>query len=156
MSVAGPLSNLVLALAAALPLRYMIATGMNIPMLSTVLFIFIQINLLLMVFNLIPIPPLDGSKVLYAFLEPRTAYQVRAVLEQYGIYILLARYSCRCPAADAHRHHLNEVMTADPAPGRHLNARMRPGSTAWWLAKHGRRRHVLARVPARARRRRAC
>ena len=58
-------------------------------MLETVLFIFIQINLLLMVFNLIPIPPLDGSKVLYAFLEPRTAYQVRAVLEQYGIFILL-------------------------------------------------------------------
>jgi Zn-dependent protease len=90
VSVAGPLSNLVLALAAALPLRYMLATGMNVPLLGTVLFIFIQINLLLMVFNLIPIPPLDGSKVLYAFLEPRTAYQVRAVLEQYGIFILLA------------------------------------------------------------------
>ena len=90
VSVAGPLSNLVLALAAALPLRYMIATDMDIPMLRAVLFIFIQINLLLMVFNLIPIPPLDGSKVLYAFLEPRTAYQVRAVLEQYGIFILLA------------------------------------------------------------------
>jgi Zn-dependent protease len=89
VSVAGPLSNLVLALAAALPLRYMIATGMSVPLLSTVLFIFIQINLLLMVFNLIPIPPLDGSKVLYAFLEPRTAYQVRATLEQYGIFILL-------------------------------------------------------------------
>jgi Zn-dependent protease len=89
VSVAGPLSNLILALAAALPLRYMIATGMSVPLLSTVLFIFIQINLLLMVFNLIPIPPLDGSKVLYAFLEPRTAYQVRATLEQYGIFILL-------------------------------------------------------------------
>lgn len=89
VAVAGPISNLILAIAAAIPLRYIIATGMSVPLLTSVLFIFIQINLLLMVFNLIPIPPLDGSKVLYAFLAPRTAYQVRAVLEQYGIFILL-------------------------------------------------------------------
>ena len=89
VAVAGPISNFVLAIAAAIPLRYMRATGMEVPILENVLFLFININLLLMVFNLIPIPPLDGSKVLYAFLEPRTAYQVRAVLEQYGIFILL-------------------------------------------------------------------
>jgi Zn-dependent protease len=89
VSVAGPISNLVLALLAALPLRYIVATGMDVPFLPGVLLLFIQINLLLMVFNLIPIPPLDGSKVLYAFLEPRTAWRVRAVLEQYGLLILL-------------------------------------------------------------------
>ncbi len=43
-----------------------------------------------MVFNLIPIPPLDGSKVLFVFLDPRTARRVRPVLEQYGILILIA------------------------------------------------------------------
>jgi Zn-dependent protease len=89
VSVAGPISNLVLAIAAAIPLRYIFATGMEVPLLAGVLFTFIQINLLLMVFNLIPIPPLDGSKVLYAFLDPRTSWQVRAFLEQYGMLILI-------------------------------------------------------------------
>ena len=42
-----------------------------------------------MIFNLIPIPPLDGSKVLFAFLDRRTEYQVRPILEQYGFFILI-------------------------------------------------------------------
>jgi Zn-dependent protease len=42
-----------------------------------------------MIFNLIPIPPLDGSKVLFAFLDRRTEYQIRPVLEQYGFFILI-------------------------------------------------------------------
>ena len=55
-----------------------------------VLFCFVQINLLLMIFNFIPIPPLDGSKVLFAFMDRRTEYQIRPFLEQYGFLILLA------------------------------------------------------------------
>ena len=51
--------------------------------------IFIYINLVLMVFNLFPIPPLDGSKVLFAFLPPRFAWQWRPILEQYGFILLL-------------------------------------------------------------------
>ncbi|HUQ43716.1 MAG TPA: site-2 protease family protein [Candidatus Limnocylindria bacterium] len=90
ISAAGPFSNLVLAIAAAIPLRYIFATGMDAGPLSTMLFFFIEINLALMIFNLLPIPPLDGSKVLFAFLDPRTSYQVRPVLEQYGIVILFA------------------------------------------------------------------
>jgi Zn-dependent protease len=43
----------------------------------------------LAVFNLIPVPPLDGSKVLFAFVDRRTEYQIRPVLEQYGFFILL-------------------------------------------------------------------
>ena len=89
IAVAGPVSNFILAIAAAIPLRYINATGMNVPFLEGVLTLFVTINLLLMVFNLIPIPPLDGSKVLYAFLDPRTGWQVRATLEQYGLLILL-------------------------------------------------------------------
>jgi len=90
VAVAGPISNLILALAAAVPLRYIYATGMDVGLLESFLRLFIAINLLLMVFNLIPIPPLDGFKVLLAFLEPRTAWQVRQVLEQYGLLILIA------------------------------------------------------------------
>ena len=89
VSAAGPLSNLVLAIAGALPLRYIIATGMDAGLLSNFLELFVRINLVLMVFNLIPIPPLDGSKVLFAFMNPRTVWQVRPVLEQYGFLILI-------------------------------------------------------------------
>jgi len=90
VSAAGPISNLILAIAAAIPLRYINATGMDAGLVAEFLSFFVIINLVLMVFNLIPIPPLDGSKVLFAFLEPRTAWRVRPVLEQYGLLILLA------------------------------------------------------------------
>ena len=89
VSAAGPLSNFVLAVAGAIPLRWMLFTGMDVPYLGAFLLYFVQINLVLMIFNLIPIPPLDGSKVLYAFLDPRTVWRIRPVLEQYGLVILL-------------------------------------------------------------------
>ena len=90
VSAAGPISNLVLAIAGALPLRYINATGMDAGLVGSFLSFFVTINLVLMVFNLIPIPPLDGSKVLFAFLNPRTVWQIRPVLEQYGFLILIA------------------------------------------------------------------
>jgi Zn-dependent protease len=91
VAAAGPVSNLVLAAAAAIPLRFLIANGdpgFDGGLLVDVLYVFVVINLLLMIFNLIPIPPLDGSKVLFAFLPPRTAWQVRPLLEQYGFLVL--------------------------------------------------------------------
>ncbi len=59
-------------------------------MLPSLFAMIIYINLLLAIFNLIPIPPLDGSKVLMAFF-PRSegVYRVMRVLEQYGFMILL-------------------------------------------------------------------
>jgi len=93
VAAAGPLSNLVLAIAAAIPLRYMIANRElidQLPLLADILFLFVQINILLMIFNFIPVPPLDGSKVLFAFLDRRTEYQIRPFLEQYGFFILIA------------------------------------------------------------------
>lgn len=90
VALAGPLSNLVLAIAVALPIRYLIATGIEVPPIAVqVLSSFFFINLALMIFNLIPIPPLDGSHVLYALLDPPTAWRVRAVLSQYGTLILM-------------------------------------------------------------------
>lgn len=90
VSAAGPLSNLVLAAAAAIPLRYIHATQMDLVIVEAILDVFITINLALMIFNFLPIPPLDGSKVLFAFLDPRTAMQVRPALEQYGVLFLFA------------------------------------------------------------------
>jgi Zn-dependent protease len=92
VAAAGPISNLVLAAAAALPLRYLIANEelvAQLPMLAIILQQFVVINIVLMVFNLIPIPPLDGSKVMFAFMDRRTMYRVRPVLEQYGMLVLV-------------------------------------------------------------------
>ncbi len=93
VAAAGPLSNLVLAAAAALPLRFILATpelaAQIPPLVILVLYLFVYINLVLMIFNLLPIPPLDGSKVLFAFLPPRLAWQWRPILEQYGFILLL-------------------------------------------------------------------
>jgi Zn-dependent protease len=90
IAFAGPASNLVLAVAAALPLRYIVTSGIEVPQLvEGTLVIFVYLNLLLMVFNLLPIPPLDGSKVLFALMDPRTERQYRPTLEQYGPFLLL-------------------------------------------------------------------
>lgn len=90
VALAGPLSNLLLAAVAALVFRLLDATGTSLPSLAVeVLFRFFFINLVLMIFNLIPIPPLDGSHVLYALLDPPTAWRVRAFLSQYGTIILI-------------------------------------------------------------------
>jgi Zn-dependent protease len=93
VAAAGPLSNLILATAGAIPLRYMLANPQLIvqfDIVANVLYFFVQINLLLMIFNFIPIPPLDGSKVMFAFMDRRTEYQIRPVLEQYGFILLIA------------------------------------------------------------------
>jgi Zn-dependent protease len=90
VAAAGPISNFVLAAAAALPLRYIVATRMNAPeLLVNTLALFVSFNLLLMVFNFIPIPPLDGSKLLFAAMDPQTERRYRPVVEQYGPLLLL-------------------------------------------------------------------
>jgi Zn-dependent protease len=90
VAAAGPVSNLVLAVAAAIPLRYILATKADVPFeIAVILLLFIEINVGLFLFNLIPIPPLDGSKVLFAFLNPRLVYQYRPVLEQYGFLLII-------------------------------------------------------------------
>jgi len=93
VAIAGPISNLILAIVGALPLRYLIANpalaAQMPPLVIQVLGTFVLINLVLMLFNLVPIPPLDGSKVLFAFLPPQTAWRWRPVLEQYGLILLL-------------------------------------------------------------------
>ena len=92
VAAAGPISNLILAIAGAIPLRFMYANPHLIgqfPIVADVLDLFVRINILLMIFNLIPVPPLDGSKVMFAFMDRRTEYQIRPVLEQYGFFVLL-------------------------------------------------------------------
>ncbi len=83
VAVAGPASNLILALIFGTLLRLMPVSA-----LTDLLSIIVYANVLLAVFNLVPIPPLDGSKILYAFL-PDSMQHVKVFLEQYGFFILL-------------------------------------------------------------------
>jgi Zn-dependent protease len=92
VALAGPASNLVMACLAALVFRVLDATGIGeqMPLLVTeVLFYFVLFNILLAIFNMIPIPPLDGSTLLWRFLPPQVAWQWRPILTQYGFIILL-------------------------------------------------------------------
>ncbi|MBM4409306.1 MAG: site-2 protease family protein [Chloroflexi bacterium] len=90
VALAGPASNLIMAAAAAIPLRFILGADMNLPaIVIQVLYFFVLINVFLFVFNLIPIPPLDGYRVLLGVIDPRLAWQIRPVLEQYGLFILL-------------------------------------------------------------------
>jgi Zn-dependent protease len=93
VAFAGPASNLVLAALGAIPARLLIAAasgGTAVPdILIEVLEYFVLINVALMLFNLVPIPPLDGSKVLFSMMNPRQVWQWRPVLEQYGFIVLL-------------------------------------------------------------------
>lgn len=91
VAVAGPVSNLVMAIFWAIIAR--IGYGLDSqPDISQFMAYTgaagVAINLVLMVLNLIPIPPLDGSRVLSAFLSPRLAYTYNRI-EPYGFFILL-------------------------------------------------------------------
>ena len=88
VSLAGPVTNLVLATICAIPLRLGSADVLGSDY-KTVLGSIVLYNCLLFVFNLIPIPPLDGSRVVYGLLPPRQQYSWRTY-EQYGPFILLA------------------------------------------------------------------
>jgi Zn-dependent protease len=93
VAAAGPFSNLVMAALAAIPFRLGIVPNIGgggiFPSLSDFLLEFIYINLLLMLFNLIPLPPLDGSKILRA-VAPRQWDSILNPLEQYGPLLLMA------------------------------------------------------------------
>lgn len=89
VGIAGPLANCVLFLVSGILLRQFVPLLGDANLLIVFLNQLVIINFVLMMFNLIPIPPLDGSKVLFGLLPPRFETVERA-LEQYGFFILLA------------------------------------------------------------------
>ena len=86
VALAGPGANIVMAICWLFVM--IIAINMNITVLIEMGRVGILVNCVLAVFNLLPIPPLDGSRVISALLPNRLAYQYNQ-LEQYGLYILL-------------------------------------------------------------------
>jgi Zn-dependent protease len=90
VALAGPASNLVMASIMALVIRGLVAAHVDVPpIVGEVLLGFVFYNVVLAIFNLIPIPPLDGSSILFRFLPLRYAWQLRPILNQYGLLVLL-------------------------------------------------------------------
>jgi Zn-dependent protease len=90
VALAGPASNLVMAVLGALVVRVIIALGVPVPSLvGQGLLYFVIFNVMLAIFNLLPVPPLDGSTLLFRFLSPGQVWRVRPFLAQYGLFIVL-------------------------------------------------------------------
>jgi Zn-dependent protease len=87
IALAGPISNIITAIIFALP--YRITHYLHVDLSNNPFFIITavitEINIILAVFNLLPIPPLDGSKIIFIFVSPET----RIILERIGPLVLM-------------------------------------------------------------------
>lgn len=90
IALAGPLTNLFVAAVFAMLVRIAGATTAlaGYPQLLLLLDVVVWVNLALTFFNLIPIPPLDGSGVLFSLLPP-SAREIERFMQRYGMYVLL-------------------------------------------------------------------
>jgi len=84
VAFAGPASNLLIALVFGIIIRL----GILSSALTSLIVLIVFINILLAIFNLIPIPPLDGSKILFSLL-PYKYSNFRSILERYSLFLLL-------------------------------------------------------------------
>ncbi len=86
VAVAGPLTNLIIAFVAYG--AYVLVGGLNAGLLGEILMIAVVVNLGFFIFNMLPIPPLDGSRVLYA-LAPEFIRRGMEAIERLGIIVIL-------------------------------------------------------------------
>ncbi len=95
VAAAGPLSNLAMAAAFAVGARILWSDGYYpgndsaMDMLELVFVTGVSLNVVLMLFNLVPVAPLDGSHVLIDLLDPATGRQVQQFMNQYGLMLLI-------------------------------------------------------------------
>lgn len=102
--IAGPAANLLMALAGAGLFRglYLLADVVTVPgIVLQMAYLFVYMNVLLMFFNLLPIPPMDGSRVVQRFLSGRAA-EIYAGLERYGFVIIVVLLLMGRPLLDAY------------------------------------------------------
>jgi Zn-dependent protease len=92
VGVAGPLTNLVIAALAAVIINTVSPTGFSLELLE----LFLLLNVGLFVFNMIPFPPLDGSRLLYAF-APESVQNVMRQIESFGIFGVILMLSLLYP-----------------------------------------------------------
>ncbi|MDO8471109.1 MAG: site-2 protease family protein [bacterium] len=90
VAAAGPVSNMLLALIFGMLLRVGFSGGSSLanPAFIQITSMIVFINIILAIFNLVPIPPLDGSKLLFA-LFPDKLFQIRGFFERYGLILVL-------------------------------------------------------------------
>lgn len=90
--IAGPMANIAIALVSGVAVRVLVSlaplTSMFVQVVVALLYYAVMINLVLAFFNLVPIPPLDGSRVLQRFL-PTGARDAYHRLEPYGFIIII-------------------------------------------------------------------
>jgi Zn-dependent protease len=91
VALAGPLSNFLLAAIFAIPLRLVQSTtlGIEYPEVQQILFIIVYYDIVLGLFNLLPVQPLDGGTVLLNIVPRPTAWQLRSFFAQYGIFVVV-------------------------------------------------------------------
>ncbi|PIP74433.1 MAG: site-2 protease family protein [Candidatus Levybacteria bacterium CG22_combo_CG10-13_8_21_14_all_35_11] len=87
VSLAGPLTNVIIAIIAGFIIKFSFIFGSFAPIAEVLLLIVVQINLLLAIFNLLPIPPLDGSKI-FSLLLPEKEANAYMSLGSVGFMIL--------------------------------------------------------------------
>jgi len=88
VAVAGPISNIILALIFGIFIRLLMAGTDEVSNLVFVSSLIVQVNLVLAIFNLIPVPPLDGSKILFSIM-PNQYGKIRLTLERFGFLFIL-------------------------------------------------------------------
>ena len=88
IALAGPVSNIFVASVFGLIIRGLLHSGHSSSSLIIMFSFVVLINISLAVFNLIPIPPLDGSKILFAFLPTRAKFAFQNISDRYGLLII--------------------------------------------------------------------
>jgi Zn-dependent protease len=92
VGIAGPLTNLVIATLAAVVINVSALSGFTLDIFE----MFLVLNVGLFVFNMIPFPPLDGSRLLYAF-APEPVQNVMRQIESFGIFAVIIMLSLLYP-----------------------------------------------------------
>lgn len=90
VAAAGPLSNIFIAVIFGILIRILISSGMLQSPLILIFGFVVLLNVGLAIFNLIPIPPLDGSKILFSLIPAGGRFAFSAFAQKYGLILIIA------------------------------------------------------------------